>query len=101
MSTVEINEQVSTKLNDVRAALGRAILGHGDVCLTCSFQAECMVAPPCRVTPAIRDRGAGAEKNLNAASTHFQKRWRDKSDESRVLCGSKRQKPILRKDRQW
>ena len=40
MSTVEIHEQVSAKLNDVRAALGAAITGTGDVCLTCSFQAE-------------------------------------------------------------
>jgi phosphoadenosine phosphosulfate reductase len=40
MSTVEIHEQVSAKLNDVRASLSRAISGSGDVCLTCSFQAE-------------------------------------------------------------
>src|SRR4051795_4968971 len=40
MSTVEINQEVSAKLDTVRAALGRAILGHGDVCVTCSFQAE-------------------------------------------------------------
>ena len=40
MSTIEIQEQVSAKLNDVRTALGRAIIGHGDVCITCSFQAE-------------------------------------------------------------
>ena len=40
MSTVEINEEVSAKLDNVRAALGRAIIGTGDVCLTCSFQAE-------------------------------------------------------------
>ena len=40
MSTVEILEQVTTKLNDVRAAVGQAGIGKGDVCLTCSFQAE-------------------------------------------------------------
>lgn len=40
MSTVEINREVSTRLDGVRTALGRAILGTGDVCLTCSFQAE-------------------------------------------------------------
>ena len=40
MSTIEINEIVSTKLNNVRAGLERAIIGYGDVCLTCSFQAE-------------------------------------------------------------
>src|SRR3954470_16963972 len=40
MSTVEINQEVSAKLDTVRAVLGRAILGHGEVCLTCSFQAE-------------------------------------------------------------
>jgi phosphoadenosine phosphosulfate reductase len=40
MGTSEIQEHVSAKLNEVRAALGRAILGQGDVCITCSFQAE-------------------------------------------------------------
>ena len=40
MSTLEINHEVSAKLDTVRAALGRAILGTGDVCVTCSFQAE-------------------------------------------------------------
>ncbi len=40
MSTAEIAAQVSTKLNQVREALAREISGKGDVCLTCSFQAE-------------------------------------------------------------
>src|SRR6516164_4865424 len=40
MSTVEINQEVSTKLDEVRIALGRAIVGTGGVCLTNSFQAE-------------------------------------------------------------
>jgi phosphoadenosine phosphosulfate reductase len=40
MSTVEINQEVSAKLDNVRGELGRAIVGTGDVCLTCSFQAE-------------------------------------------------------------
>lgn len=40
MSTVEINAQVKTRLDEVRAVLARAITGKGDVCLTCSFQAE-------------------------------------------------------------
>src|SRR5579863_8953654 len=54
MSTIEINQEVSAKLDAVRAALERAIIGtgearadrsssagsRGDVCLTCSFQAE-------------------------------------------------------------
>jgi len=43
MSTVEINQEVSSKLETVRAALGRAILGTGDVCITNSFQAEDML----------------------------------------------------------
>jgi len=43
MSTVEINQEVSSKLETVRAALGRAILGSGDVCITNSFQAEDML----------------------------------------------------------
>src|SRR5215469_11947004 len=40
MSTVGINQEVSTKLDAVRMALGRAIVGTGDVCITNSFQAE-------------------------------------------------------------
>jgi phosphoadenosine phosphosulfate reductase len=40
MSTAEIQAEVSAKLDAVRAALGREITGKGDVCLTCSFQAE-------------------------------------------------------------
>jgi phosphoadenosine phosphosulfate reductase len=40
MSTVEIEAEVRTKLDQVRAELAREITGRGDVCLTCSFQAE-------------------------------------------------------------
>ncbi len=40
MSTVGIQEQVATKLDAVRSLLAREITGRGDVCLTCSFQAE-------------------------------------------------------------
>src|SRR5579863_6840101 len=40
MSTVEIVTEVNTKLDAVRTALASAITGNGDVCLTCSFQAE-------------------------------------------------------------
>ncbi len=40
MSTVEIQEQVQKKLNDVRAILSGEVTGNSDVCLTCSFQAE-------------------------------------------------------------
>ena len=40
MSTVEINAEVNKKLDEVRAALASEIAGKGDVCLTCSFQAE-------------------------------------------------------------
>jgi len=40
MSVTEIHAQVSAKLNEVRAQLGRALSGKQDVCLTCSFQAE-------------------------------------------------------------
>jgi phosphoadenosine phosphosulfate reductase len=40
MSTVGIQEQVAIKLDAVRSLLSRAITGRGDVCLTCSFQAE-------------------------------------------------------------
>jgi phosphoadenosine phosphosulfate reductase len=40
MSTVEIQEQVAIKLDAVRSLLSREITGRGDVCLTCSFQAE-------------------------------------------------------------
>ena len=40
MSIAEINAQVDAKLDQVRATLAREITGTGDVCLTCSFQAE-------------------------------------------------------------
>jgi len=40
MSTAEIQEQVATKLSAVRATLARELTGNGDVCITCSFQAE-------------------------------------------------------------
>ena len=40
MSTVEINAEVNAKLDHVRATLAREVTGKGDVCLTCSFQAE-------------------------------------------------------------
>jgi phosphoadenosine phosphosulfate reductase len=40
MSTVEINAEVNAKLDHVRATLAREVTGQGDVCLTCSFQAE-------------------------------------------------------------
>ncbi len=38
MNTIE--SAVETKLDAVRAILGREVTGHGDVCVTCSFQAE-------------------------------------------------------------
>ena len=40
MSTLEINQEVNAKLDHVRAVLDQEITGKGDVCLTCSFQAE-------------------------------------------------------------
>ncbi len=40
MSTIEIHTQVEAKLDEVRTVLAREITSLGDVCLTCSFQAE-------------------------------------------------------------
>lgn len=40
MSTAEIAAQVNAKISQVRELLSREISGKGDVCLTCSFQAE-------------------------------------------------------------
>ena len=40
MSTLAIQDEVAIKLNAVRALLKREITVLGDVCLTCSFQAE-------------------------------------------------------------
>src|SRR5580704_1403167 len=40
MSTTAINAEVDAKLEAVRGALAGEIKGAGDVCLTCSFQAE-------------------------------------------------------------
>jgi phosphoadenosine phosphosulfate reductase len=40
MSTVEIAAEVNAKLDAVRETLAKILTGAGDVCLTCSFQAE-------------------------------------------------------------
>ena len=40
MSMAEIAAEVNAKLDAVRATLAREVTGKGDVCLTCSFQAE-------------------------------------------------------------
>jgi phosphoadenosine phosphosulfate reductase len=40
MSTLEIAAEVKAKLDAVRAMLAQEVTGAGDVCLTCSFQAE-------------------------------------------------------------
>jgi phosphoadenosine phosphosulfate reductase len=40
MSTVEIVDEVNVKLEAVRETLAQSLTGEGDVCLTCSFQAE-------------------------------------------------------------
>ncbi|UWZ82483.1 phosphoadenylyl-sulfate reductase [Occallatibacter riparius] len=40
MSVAEIANEVAAKLENVRSALAQEITGAGDVCLTCSFQAE-------------------------------------------------------------
>ncbi len=40
MSVAEISAEVNAKLDAVRATLEREVTGNGDVCLTCSFQAE-------------------------------------------------------------
>jgi phosphoadenosine phosphosulfate reductase len=40
MGTLAIHDEVAIKLNAARSVLKREIAGRGDVCLTCSFQAE-------------------------------------------------------------
>ena len=40
MGVAEIAAEVNAKLDAVRATLAREVTGKGDVCLTCSFQAE-------------------------------------------------------------
>lgn len=40
MNTLLIHDEVAIKLNAVRGKLKHEITGSGDVCLTCSFQAE-------------------------------------------------------------
>jgi phosphoadenosine phosphosulfate reductase len=40
VSTEEIQEEVATMLSAVRSLLALEVKGRGDVCLTCSFQAE-------------------------------------------------------------
>jgi phosphoadenosine phosphosulfate reductase len=43
MSTAEIHAQVDAKLDALGVTLEREVTGKGDVCLTCSFQAEDML----------------------------------------------------------
>ena len=43
MGVAEIAAEVNSKLDAVRATLEREVTGKGDVCLTCSFQAEDML----------------------------------------------------------
>ena len=43
MNTAEIHAQVNAKLDALVATLAREVIGKGDVCLTCSFQAEDML----------------------------------------------------------
>jgi phosphoadenosine phosphosulfate reductase len=43
MGTAAINSVVEAKLQHVRSALAHEITGKGDVCVTCSFQAEDML----------------------------------------------------------
>lgn len=40
MATAEIQAEVNAKLDKVRATLASTLTGKGDICLTCSFQAE-------------------------------------------------------------
>lgn len=40
MSVLDIKQEVEAKVDAVRATLERELTGKGDVCLTCSFQAE-------------------------------------------------------------
>jgi len=43
MSTAEIHAQLNARLGALRTTLAREVTGRGDVCLTCSFQAEDML----------------------------------------------------------
>ena len=43
MSTAEIHAQLDARLDALAATLAREVTGRGDVCLTCSFQAEDML----------------------------------------------------------
>jgi phosphoadenosine phosphosulfate reductase len=43
MSTAEIHAQLNARLGALRTTLAREVTGKGDVCLTCSFQAEDML----------------------------------------------------------
>jgi len=40
MSIAEIGAEVNLKLDAMRSTLAHQVTGAGDVCLTCSFQAE-------------------------------------------------------------
>lgn len=103
MSIAEVASEVSAKLDKVREALACEITGKGDVCLTCSFQAEDVLLVKLAIgidaqipvlfletgyhfaeTYAYRDRMA-REWKLNLINLLPEKRWRNRK-RSMAFC---------------
>ena len=58
MSITEIATEVNAKLDQVREALAPGDYREGDVCLTCSFQAEDVLLTEAGAWSSIRDSDA-------------------------------------------
>ncbi len=122
MGTLEIAADVDAKLAEVRAALASEIGGQGDVCLTCSFQAEDMLLTKLAIaldpeipvlfldtgyhfaeTYAYRDRMAG-EWGLNLINLLPEKTVAEQEAEHGLLyqtapdrcCGLRKVEPLFK-----
>ena len=122
MGTVEIAVEVKAKLDALRATLANAITGKGDVCLTCSFQAEDVLLTKLAIendpaipilfldtgyhfaeTYAYRDRMA-SEWNLNLINLLPEKTVAEQEAEFGILyqsapdrcCGLRKVEPLFK-----
>src|SRR5580698_5760631 len=122
MSTLEIAAEVKSKMDAVRALLAREVTRKGDVCLTCSFQAEDVLLTKLAValdpsipvlfldtgyhfaeTYAYRDRMA-SEWNLNLINLLPEKTVAEQEAEFGILyqtapnrcCGFRKVEPLFK-----
>ncbi len=122
MGIAEIAAEVNAKLDAVRATLARVVKGKGDVCLTCSFQAEDVLLAKLAIafdpripvlfldtgyhfaeTYAYRDRMA-REWNLNLINLLPEKTVAEQEEEHGLLyetapdrcCGLRKVEPLFK-----